>query len=714
MANLKVKKTYESALPNTAIVEGAIRATPDSQRLFYELDGKRIEASDIVYCTDDSARLANLAPLANKLYFVVSNQKLWSYATGSWSCLNPDSVPLANVDGLSAELAKKQDYGAKAQVGRVWYGVATADYKKTAKEIVIKTGIPFISSNVMPLIHFFGYAYGIQSPIEMYISFYIYRGAFWCGGCTSTCPWKPTVKLFTYLVGSVKYVGVALIGDIYFPRFQVDFQDIWSNSRDYSNNWTVEYNVNTNADSIVPTTDLYTVPYKPIANDISGNAATATALTTNAGTATTPVYFSEGKPVACTYTLAKSVPANAVFTDTVYTHPTTAGNKHIPDGGSSGQILRWSADGTAVWGADNNTTYSVATTSANGLMSATDKVKLDGIATNANNYTHPSSHPMSMVDGLTDQLASFSAAISGLANTKANTGQTFYLGTTAVAINRSSGALTLANVSITGNANTATDATHLYVTDDTNVRTLLPQTNLRGGTIRPYFIQIPSSIPTSLRNNLHYSGTFGIGLSVSPYRNSSGGCKFGIIFPSEATNQQLTRPICVRAGYSATAWETAEELAYYSDVQNLQTQLNTKLATADLETALESLLTLNSAGQIVAIAGHQIYGAPALVWQSFTLNGLIEVNGGGGTFTLMANGTDYQSGSYIICSVMRAATAYGCPVSGANGAKWVILFGTSSKSMVYTGRTGTNCYDCTAWYVDDTGSAVTATIIKKS
>lgn len=41
-----------------------------------------------------------------------------------------------------------------------------------------------------------------------------------------------------------------------------------------------------------------------------------------------------------------------------YVHPTTSGNKHIPSGGSSGQILRWSADGTAVWGNDNNTTYS--------------------------------------------------------------------------------------------------------------------------------------------------------------------------------------------------------------------------------------------------------------------------------------------------------------------------------------------------------------------
>lgn len=118
-----------------------------------------------------------------------------------------------------------------------------------------------------------------------------------------------------------------------------------------------------------------------------------------------------------------------------YTHPTTSGNKHIPSGGSSGQVLKWSADGTAVWGAassytlpnatsstlggvkigsnitvssgtisltkDNvtgalgytpptiNTTYSAATTSAAGLMSAADKTKLDGIAANANNYILP-------------------------------------------------------------------------------------------------------------------------------------------------------------------------------------------------------------------------------------------------------------------------------------------------------------------------------------
>lgn len=51
-----------------------------------------------------------------------------------------------------------------------------------------------------------------------------------------------------------------------------------------------------------------------------------------------------------------------------YVHPSTAGNKHIPSGGSSGQILRWSADGTATWGDDNNTTYTAATSSELGLV----------------------------------------------------------------------------------------------------------------------------------------------------------------------------------------------------------------------------------------------------------------------------------------------------------------------------------------------------------
>ena len=118
--------------------------------------------------------------------------------------------------------------------------------------------------------------------------------------------------------------------------------------------------------------------------DISGKQDKSTAVTHTANTAVgstaKPVYIAaDGKATPITHSVNSDVPSNAKFTDTVYTHPTTAGNKHIPAGGSSGQILRWSADGTAVWGADNNTTYGDATQSAHGLMTAADKKKLDGM-----------------------------------------------------------------------------------------------------------------------------------------------------------------------------------------------------------------------------------------------------------------------------------------------------------------------------------------------
>lgn len=47
-----------------------------------------------------------------------------------------------------------------------------------------------------------------------------------------------------------------------------------------------------------------------------GSATSAVKLTSSAGSTTQPVYFKDGKPTACSYTLEKSVPSNAVFTDT--------------------------------------------------------------------------------------------------------------------------------------------------------------------------------------------------------------------------------------------------------------------------------------------------------------------------------------------------------------------------------------------------------------
>lgn len=118
-----------------------------------------------------------------------------------------------------------------------------------------------------------------------------------------------------------------------------------------------------------------------------GSATSAVKLdTAMAGSATKPVYFSGGKPVACTYELKKTVPADAVFTDHTYGAATASVLGLVKIGSNltiaSGLLSLTKANVTAALGytpPTTNTTYDNATQRAAGLMSAADKKKLDGI-----------------------------------------------------------------------------------------------------------------------------------------------------------------------------------------------------------------------------------------------------------------------------------------------------------------------------------------------
>lgn len=78
------------------------------------------------------------------------------------------------------------------------------------------------------------------------------------------------------------------------------------------------------------------------------------------------------------HTVNSDVPANAKFTDTVYIHPTNSGYKHIPSGGSDGQILKWSSDGTAKWSGNILVDSEINNMSTNPVQNKVVAAALDG------------------------------------------------------------------------------------------------------------------------------------------------------------------------------------------------------------------------------------------------------------------------------------------------------------------------------------------------
>lgn len=103
----------------------------------------------------------------------------------------------------------------------------------------------------------------------------------------------------------------------------------------------------------------------------TGNAATATALTSNAGSAAQPVYFSGGKPVACTAYASASVNyANSAGTAATAAKLGRDGNASLP------MIFRWSGQAgqpTWLWGGVDGTNmyvYNPANFSVKSALSA--------------------------------------------------------------------------------------------------------------------------------------------------------------------------------------------------------------------------------------------------------------------------------------------------------------------------------------------------------
>lgn len=173
----------------------------------------------------------------------------------------------------------------KTRIANTCYGVSFGRTTSTPVETILYTGIKWVSSTHMPVVHLTGYAYGLYAPIEFKIGFYIYNDHIgWCG-VTNMGAWQPDVYLFKYTRDSVNYVAVGLAGSCYYLQLQADVQDEmgkFANIVMDDANWSWDFL--TTAGTIPEPDDGITcikVPYKAtiLALPLTGGTMTGTIVT---------------------------------------------------------------------------------------------------------------------------------------------------------------------------------------------------------------------------------------------------------------------------------------------------------------------------------------------------------------------------------------------------------------------------------------------------
>ena len=316
-------------------------------------------------------------------------------------------------------------------------------------------------------------------------------------------------------------------------------------------------------------------------------------------------------------------------TNTTYSNMTAAtssaagkaGLVPAPAAGKQASFLR--GDGT--WVVPTNTTYSAATTSAAGLMSAADKTKLDGIATSANNYSLPN------------------ATSSVLGGVKIGSNITVSSGTIS---------LTKSNVTTAlGYTPPTTNTTYSVVS--TSADGLCPK---RGGTTTK-FLRDDGTWATPPDTNTTYSAatTSANGLMSSSDKTKLNGIATGaqvnnvVVSTSQPSsgdvwinpNGQMTNSLSPHIGKHIRVGQSSA-----TSIAN-KTTVTIGFQTTILNTA-GSLLSLSSNGiKIGAGVSKVIVNARWTCWGSFARYAYIYVNGNQHTFHMNQTGSTTQDTAFL-------------------------------------------------------------------
>lgn len=209
------------------------------------------------------------------------------------------------------------------RVANTYYGISFDRVTSTPVETILYTGIKWVSSSHMPVIHVTGYAYGLYSPVEFKIGFYIYKNKIGYCGVTNMGAWNPDVYLFKYMRSSIDYVAVGFAGSCYYLQLSVDLQDEMGKFADVVTDqsaWSWSFLTTTGT---IPSADggstCIQVPYKAdILNPSKVNG----------------------------HTINSDVPANAKFTDTTYESKAAASGGTALSLVTTGEKYTWNNKGS--------------------------------------------------------------------------------------------------------------------------------------------------------------------------------------------------------------------------------------------------------------------------------------------------------------------------------------------------------------------------------
>ena len=256
MADIKFtpKARNANAVSGESFENGSMIVATDTGELYVDYNGARMRIGDVITLETEAQRLATLAPLP-KLYWVAETGKLWRFAD-DWVCINPDDI---EADTLS--------------IGKsTFFNVANFSHNGNVYELLLKTAIYKGSGAANVLIRVHGHCG--DSIVDFTVHLYWYNNSYTYRAAVNNGSIQPTLKAFSYTADK-EYVGLAIIGLMYYPRLTVDMFDMWTINRNYDNNWTIEANTTSSATSIVPPEDLTDIVWQPIYSDIEANTIEA-------------------------------------------------------------------------------------------------------------------------------------------------------------------------------------------------------------------------------------------------------------------------------------------------------------------------------------------------------------------------------------------------------------------------------------------------------